>query len=63
MSRPQRYRLTHEFLLRNASDYHVASRLYRDAIAQVGAMLVPNIQQDYLALEKCEEPLSKPKEQ
>ena len=56
-SRVQRYRLTHEFVLRDRGNYHYTRGLYLRAIQKVLRWLGEhNIQQDYLAIEKVEEP-------
>lgn len=55
-SRTQRYRLTHEFVLKDRSNYCYTRGLYMRAIAQVIRWLGGhNIQQDYLAIEKVQD--------
>ena len=55
-SRVQRYRLTHEFILKDRGDYRYTRELYMQAIAQVIRWLGDhNIQHDYLAIEKVQD--------
>lgn len=56
MNNPQRYRLIHEFTLRDRADYERARRLLSEAIEQAHDSICS--QPDYLALEKCDEPKS-----
>lgn len=55
-SRAQRYRLTFEFALRDKSDYQRVCELLRAATSEVELTMNGFMQNDYLAVEKVEEP-------
>lgn len=55
VSRTQRYRLTHEFMLKDRGDYQMAVSLFQQALADAAAKMGSSIQQDYLAFEKVDD--------
>jgi hypothetical protein len=58
-SRTQRYRLTHEFVLRDRGDYADIRASFQAAIARVHEFHTGTAP-DYLAIERVYEPESKP---
>ena len=59
MATSQRYRLTHEFVLRDRSAYQAAIAAFQRAIREVHLELGSN--PDYLAFEKVEAPDDRPR--
>lgn len=54
--RVQRYKMTHEFVLRDRGDYQKAVSLFQVALAAAASQIgSDNIQQDYLAFEKVDD--------